>query len=105
MTRTKEVEPGSGQMPDYKSPSSRLVHSLRQGYDNIRLKLQEARQRIKYYQIKERDLENSREAWKEKFQEKDNEIEELKRKLKALEKENEALEKASIDLKEKKRKL
>ena len=60
MTCTKEVVPGSGDMPDYKSPLNRLVHSLRQGYDNLRVKLQDAKNKIKYCQIKTRDLEQSR---------------------------------------------
>jgi hypothetical protein len=41
MTRAREVEPGSEKMPDYKSPSNRLVHSLRKGYDNLRGKIKE----------------------------------------------------------------
>ena len=65
MTRTREVEPGSGKMPDYKSPSNRLVHSLRQGYDNTRKKLADARKQIKGYQIKTRDLALSRAQHKE----------------------------------------
>jgi FtsZ-binding cell division protein ZapB len=60
MTRTKEVDPDSGDIPDYKSPPSRLVHSLRKAYDNLRSKLKDARNNIKYYQIKVRDLEKSR---------------------------------------------
>jgi chromosome segregation ATPase len=64
MTRTKEVDPNSGEMPDYKSPANRIVHSLRKGYDNLRSKLNDARKTIKYYQIKTRDLEKSREAHK-----------------------------------------
>ena len=88
MTRVKEVDPGSGDIPEYKSPANRLVHSLRQGYDNLRLKLKEARDTIKYYQIKDRDLDKSRNQWKEKSKEKEAKIEELEKQLKVLEKEN-----------------
>ena len=85
MTRTKEVEPGSGKIPDYKSPANRLVHSLRKGYDNLRAKLAESRKRIKYYQIKERDLSKSRDCYKEKTKE-------LQKKIRQLEKEKKDLE-------------
>ena len=66
MTRAREVEPGSGDIPEYKSPLNRLVHSLRNGYDNLRVKLEGLRNNIKFYQIKVRDLENSRDQWKKK---------------------------------------
>lgn len=84
MNRTKEVEPGSGDMQDYKSPANRLVHSLRQGYDNLRGKLQDVRNKIKYYQIKTRDLEQSRDRYKK-------EALELKKKILELRDENESL--------------
>jgi FtsZ-binding cell division protein ZapB len=64
MTRIKEVIPNSGEIPEYKSPANRIVHSLRKGYDNLRSKLSDARKMIKYYQIRTRDLEKSREAYK-----------------------------------------
>ena len=86
MTRTKEVEPNSGEIPNYKSPANRLVHSLRKGYDNLRGKLKETRERIKYYQIKTRDLENSRTQYKE-------ENNHLKSKIDQIEKENGKLKK------------
>lgn len=85
MTRVREVEPGSEEMPDYKSPANRLVHSLRKGYDNLRVKMMEARKRIKYYQIKVRDLEISRDKYKQE--------------LKTLEIENERLENESKEFK------
>jgi chromosome segregation ATPase len=97
MTRTKEVKPGSGEIPDYKSPANRLVHSLRKGYDNLRGKLEEARKSIKYYQIKTRDLEKSRAHYKE-------EILELKENIKKLEKENDELKNQNENLEVKKKK-
>lgn len=84
MTRVKEVDPDSGEMPDYKSPANRLVHSLRKGYDNLRGKLQKTRDNIKYYQIKTRDLEKSRTAYKQ-------EALDLKKTINELEKENRKL--------------
>lgn len=86
MTRIKEVDPSSGEMPDYKSPANRIVHSLRKGYDNLRSKLNEARKTIKYYQIKTRDLEKSRETYKK-------EKSDLKIRISQIEKENEQLKK------------
>lgn len=97
MTRTKEVDPDSGDMPDYKSPPSRLVHSLRKAYDNVRSKLKEIRNKIKYYQIKTRDLEKSRCHYKV-------ETAELKDKILKLEAENANLkkQKEEFDIKKKK---
>jgi chromosome segregation ATPase len=94
MTRTKEVEPGSDTMPDYKSPPTRLVHSLRKGYDNLRVRLKEAREKIKYYQIKTRDLEKSREQHKQALKTSESQI-------KQLEKENMSLKKQYEHLQEK----
>jgi chromosome segregation ATPase len=84
MTRVKEVDPESGEMPDYKSPANRLVHSLRKGYDNVRSKLKDTRDKIKHYQIKTRDLKKSRENYK-------NENRCLKERISQLEKENKKL--------------
>ena len=39
MTRAKEPDIGTTGLPNYKSPASRIVRSLRKGYDNIRAKL------------------------------------------------------------------
>ncbi len=86
ITRAKEVKPESRQMPNYKSPATRLVHSLRKGYDNLRGKLQALRNKIKYYQIRERDLENSRACYKEK-------VVSLKEQVRQLNEENEKLKK------------
>lgn len=89
MTRIKEVDPDSGEMPDYKSPPSRLVHSLRKGYDNVRSKLSEARDTIKYYQIKARDLEESRGRYKEQTIQLKEEIATLEKEIKNLKKQKE----------------
>jgi chromosome segregation ATPase len=92
MTRTKEVKPGSDEMPDYKSPAARLVHSLRKGYDNLRLKLKDSRNKIKYYQIKTRDLENSRNQHKKDLKTLETKFKELEKQYAKLNKENEHLE-------------
>ena len=97
MTRTKEVDPDSGEMPDYKSPANRLVHSLRKAYDNVRSKLKITREQIKYYQIKTRDLEKSRSLYKE-------ETKDLNKKISQLEKENEKLKKQNENHEVKKKK-
>lgn len=93
MTRIKEVDPNSGDMPDYKSHPSRIVHSLRKGYDNVRGKLQEARTKIKYYQIKTRDLEKSRNHYKEETTELKERMLELEAEIVTLKKQNEKNEK------------
>ena len=92
MTRIKEVEPNSGEMPNYKSPLNRLVHSLRDAYDNARGKIKKLRQEIKYYQIKTRDLEKSRKNYKE-------ETTCLKLKIDQIEKEKLMVELENQDLK------
>ena len=97
MTRAKEVDPDSGDMPDYKSPANRLVHSLRKGYDNLRSKLKTLRGRIKYYQIKTRDIEKSRELYKKQTID-------LQNKINQLEKENERLKKQNDEHPVKKKK-
>jgi len=104
MTRTKEVDPNSGEMPDYKSCPSRIVHSLRKGYDNVRAKLQETRNKIKYYQIKTRDLETSRKRYKEETAELKTETTELKKKMLELEAEIVTLKKQNEENEKKKRK-
>jgi hypothetical protein len=92
MTRAREVEPGSEKMPDYKSPSNRLVHSLRKGYDNLRGKIKEARVKIKYYQIKSRDLEKSRTLYKEESKIMESKIKQLKKENAKLTVQNKRLE-------------
>ncbi len=92
MTRIKEVALGSQEVPDYKSPPSRLVTSLRIAYNNIREKLAETRKEIKFYQIKTRDLELSRNKWKSESTSKQNEIHSLEKELEFLKKKNIILE-------------
>jgi peptidoglycan hydrolase CwlO-like protein len=86
MTRIKEPPLDSSEFPDYKSPPSRIVRSLRQGYDNVRRKVSNKSSEIRSLQGKLRDTQNSREEWK-------NRTKELEEKVEKLEKENEGLKK------------
>lgn len=86
MTRIKEPPFDSSELPDYKSPPSRILRSLRQGYDNMRKKVAEKSSRIRMLQGKLRDTQNSREEWKGRTKE-------LEEKIEKLENENERLKK------------
>lgn len=90
MTRIKEPPLDSSELPDYKSPPSRIVRSLRQGYDNMRKKVANKSSQIRTLQGKLRDTHNSREEWKERTKE-------LEGKVEKLEKENEQLKKKAPD--------
>ena len=82
MTRIKEIDPNSGEIPDYKSHSSRIVHSLRKAYDNSRSKIQEYQNQKKYLQIRIRDLEDSRENYKKQVSSLKSKVKELELELK-----------------------
>jgi hypothetical protein len=64
MSRIKEPKIGSNQLPDYKSPPSRIIRSLRKGYNNLRVKLMEKSSNITSLKGKLRDVTLSREDWK-----------------------------------------
>jgi hypothetical protein len=64
MTRIKEQPTDSDTLPEYKSPLSRIVRSLRKGYDNLRAKLEVKSAHIQDLTGKLRDTDESREAWK-----------------------------------------
>jgi peptidoglycan hydrolase CwlO-like protein len=64
MTRAKEPAVGTTGLPNYKSPSSRIIRSLRTGYDNIRSKVDEKSKQIQSFQGKLRDTQESRDEWK-----------------------------------------
>lgn len=66
MTRIKEPPIGTTSLPEYKSPSSRIMRSLRQGYDNLREKVAKKSDAIVSLQGKLRDTQESREDWKER---------------------------------------
>lgn len=96
MTRVREVEPGSNEMPNYKSSADRLVCSLRKGYDNLRVKLKETRNRIKYYQIKTRDLEQSRDKHKQESKALEEKLRQAEEEIKRLAKQGECVEGALL---------
>jgi len=64
MTRIKEPPIGTTEVPDYKSPPSRIIRSLRKGYDNLREKLSDKSQSVMALQGKLRDTQESRDSWK-----------------------------------------
>ena len=88
MTRIKEPDPNHDdtQIPDYKSPSSRIIRSLRQGYDNLRKKIKEKSETIQDLREKLRDTQQSRDNWKERIKLAESEIEKLRKKNEELEK-------------------
>ncbi|MBA3721151.1 MAG: hypothetical protein H0W88_01960 [Parachlamydiaceae bacterium] len=85
MTRIKEPEIGSTQMPEYKSPLTRIVRSLRQGYDNCRQKVAEYSDTILDLRGKLRDTQKSRDEWKTRTKETEAELKFLKKKHAELE--------------------
>lgn len=85
MTRIKEPLIGVSKLPDYKSPRSRIIRSLRKGYDNLRKKISTKSADMHSLQGKLRDTQNSREEWKIKAKK-------AEEKLTMLEKENQKLQ-------------
>lgn len=79
MTRIKEPPAGTTKVPEYKSPSSRIIRSLRKGYDNVREKLANKSQTVMSLQGKLRDTQESREEWKERAKLAEEKLEELQR--------------------------
>lgn len=80
MTRIQEPDPDlNNDVPDYKSPLSRIVKSLRQGYDNQRSKNKKKSETIQALREKMRDVQESRDMWKDHIKAKEAEIEELKK--------------------------
>lgn len=66
MTRIKEPVPGTTEVPEYKSPPSRIVQSLRKGYDNVREKVQKKSEKLAELRGNLRDVKRSRDEWKRK---------------------------------------
>ena len=64
MTRIKEPDSSASDLPDYKSPPSRIIRSLRAAYDNVRKKSEEKAQTIQGLTGKLRDTQESRDHWK-----------------------------------------
>lgn len=80
MTRIQEPDPDlNNEVPDYKSPPERIIRSLRKGYDNLRGKIKKKSETIQELREKMRDVQQSRDMWKDRTKAKEAEIEELKR--------------------------
>lgn len=79
MSRIKEPTKGESEVPKYKSPNSRIVRSLRKGYDNLREKVIEKSKTIRSLQGKVRDTQESRDHWKLLVDEAQAQIEKLLR--------------------------
>ena len=78
MTRVKEPLIGTTEIPNYKSPPSRILRSLRTGYDNVRSKVADKAQTIQGLQGKLRDTQESRDDWKARAKTAESELAKLK---------------------------
>lgn len=92
MTRAKETEPGSEEIPDYKSHPSRIVISQRKAYNNLRLRSKEKTDLVNSLRGNKRDLEQSRDKWKKEAREKDQELSARTQEFEAAQKRIEELE-------------
>jgi peptidoglycan hydrolase CwlO-like protein len=79
MTRVKEPSIGTSKVPEYKSPPSRIIKSLRKGYDNLRGRVAEKSELVQSLQGKLRDTQESRDDWKARAKAAETEIETLKK--------------------------
>lgn len=86
MTRIKEPDPNSDniEVPDYKSPPSRIIRSLRLAYDNLRKKLKDKSDTVQELREKLRDTQQSRDSWKERSKVAETKVEELQQENKEL---------------------
>ena len=66
MSRIKEPTLGTTEIPNYKSPNSRIIRSLRTAYDKQREKNGKKAEQIVSLKGKIRDIDQSRYDWKEK---------------------------------------
>jgi chromosome segregation ATPase len=80
MTRIKEPEIGHTEVPDYKSPPSRIIKSLRKAYDNVREKLAHKSQKIMALQGAIRDVQESRDEWKARYKDMEAKLTEIEKK-------------------------
>lgn len=86
MTRIKEPDIGTSQLPNYKSPPSRILRSLRKGYDNVRNKIAIKSEQMQSLQGKLRDTKESREDWKARAKSAEAKVIELEKTNNELEK-------------------
>lgn len=86
MTRVKEPVLGTTEVPEYKSPPSRIIRSLRTAYDNSRKKMDDKSKTIMGLRGSLRDVEQSRQSWKEKTKAAEERVRELENELKQVKK-------------------
>lgn len=84
MTRIKEPIIGTNELPKYKSPASRIVRSLRKGYDNLRERSVNKAKTIQALQGKLRDTQESRDDWKARAKVAEAKLEDLEKKNEKL---------------------
>lgn len=87
MTRIKEPPVGSNEIPEYQSPPSRILRSLRAGYDNQRARVAEKSQQLLDLRGKLRDTQESRDDWRQRARDAETKIDELEKKNERLEEE------------------
>lgn len=93
MPRIKEPEIESNDIPDYKSPASRIIRSLRTAYDNLRKKIAEKSSQLDSARGKLRDVTLSRDEWKKEAKDLRTELKQLQSKQLTTESELEKLKK------------
>jgi uncharacterized coiled-coil DUF342 family protein len=96
MPRIKEPEIGSDDIPDYKSPASRIIRSLRTAYNNIREKIADKSSQLDSARGKLRDVTHSRDEWKKEAKDLRIELKQLQTKQLNTESELENLKKKQL---------
>lgn len=86
MTRVKEVPLESREIPKYKSYPSRVIKSLRIGYNNLRRRIAEKAEQIKALKGTVADLRESRDSWKQRTHEAEAKISELESQISGVKK-------------------
>ena len=78
MTRVKEPKIGTSEVPEYKSHPSRIMRSLRKGYDNQRGRLAKKSEDVMALRGVLRDAREGRAQWKERAMAAEQELTRLK---------------------------
>lgn len=86
MTRIKEPDPKAKEVPDYKSPPLRIIKSLRKGYDNLRVRIENKSNDMQALRGALRDAIKSREHWKELAKESERKLHETEKALEEIKK-------------------
>jgi chromosome segregation ATPase len=85
MTRVKETQIGSDEIPDYKSPPTRIVRSLRKGYNNLRVRISKKSEEKQALRGTIRDVSKSRDQWKTRTKAVEERLKNANSKIKSLE--------------------